>query len=120
MLTVFGPSFIFAQDLAQRLESLDEAIREQSRKEADGTIHVPAHLVNLKIGDKQRVMLPGRASFGPTSMARIVAKAGLFRGEEGADAATRVDQDEFYLMKLQHNKVDRGMPTLQRLACFNP
>jgi hypothetical protein len=63
--------------------------------------------VNLKISNKQKVMLPDRASFGPMSMARIVAKAGLFRGEDGVDAGTRVDEDDFYLMKLQHNRVSR-------------
>jgi hypothetical protein len=95
------------QDLADRLAKLHDAIQEQNRKENDGTIHVPAHLVNLKISNKQKVMLPDRASFGPMSMARIVAKAGLFRGrgEEGVDAGTRVDEDDFYLMKLQHDRV---------------
>jgi hypothetical protein len=108
------------QDLEVELRKLKQALEDERFGQKDGAVHVPTHLVNMKVGNKHEVLLPGRSSFGPISMARIVAKAGLFRGEEGADAATRVDQDEFYLMKLQHNKVDRGMPTLQRLACFNP
>ncbi len=82
-----------------------DGLEEQTRKVNDGTIHVPPHLVTSKIGNKQIVMLPNRASFGPMTMARIVAKAGLFKGEESQDAGTRVDEDDFYLMRLQHDKV---------------
>jgi hypothetical protein len=91
------------QDLEQELLKLNKALEQQRFK--DGCVQVAPHRVNLARGNKQRVLLHDQVSFGPISMARIVAKAGLFRGEEGADAATRVDNDGLYLMKLQHDKV---------------
>ncbi len=96
---------LLRQSLERELRKLLDALEEENRKVNDGTMHVPPHLVTLKLGNRQKVMLPNRASFGPMTMAKIVAKAGLFKGEDAQDAGTRVDEDDFYLMKLQHDKV---------------
>jgi hypothetical protein len=67
-------------------------------------IVVPPHLVNLKLGNRQHVLIGGGQSFGSSTMTQILARANLI---PGIDSNTRemIERNKLELAHLQHSSL---------------
>ena len=59
---------------------------------------VPAHHVNVKMGNPHQVLIGGGKSFGPSAMVQILSRAGLLDNKKEGDAPL----SRFQSAQLQH------------------
>ncbi len=92
------------QALAKELIRLKKE-RDEASIDADrGLVVVPPHLVNLRLGNRQHVMIDGGKSFGTWTMTEILAKADLIPGID-RQACQKLEQEKASLAHLQHSEL---------------
>jgi hypothetical protein len=92
------------QALAKELTSLKKERDQGSTEAGRGRLVVPPHLVNVKLGNRQHVMIDGGKSFGTWTMTEILAKADLIPGID-RETCEKLEKEKASLAHLQHSEL---------------
>jgi hypothetical protein len=95
-------SMTMLQMLQKKLEHALEELDKQIFKDSEGRRIVPPHLVNLRLGNRQHVMVGGGHSFGSWTMTEILAKADLF-ADILSSSSNVLNEDLVMRARLQHS-----------------
>jgi hypothetical protein len=77
---------------------------------------VPPHAVNVKLGNRQHVMIGGGKSFGAYTMTEILAKADLLPGVDST-LSERLYEDRVMLARLQNSAIVWDI--MERCVCLD-
>jgi hypothetical protein len=89
------------QTLEKELSRLIREHDEQAIVKQEGRIVIPPHLINVRLGNRQHVMVGGGRSFSSWTMTEILAKAGLIPGLDSGNLQ-QLNHDKASLAHLQH------------------